>query len=307
MPWANAAVPAAGQGVPRQPAAGGRPGRRAGAAAAPATTRQPVLPPDVNQFYLPLAGRRSRARRGVPAVRARLRRGGLRRGQAQGPGAHRRPVRLLAAAGRGRATRGLGPGGARSATPWTARPPRPAPLGQRARDARHRPQAQGAGEGVRRHLYSTQKLSLFENRALELVSEPGESEEAFRERCRQAAEERRTPGAGDGEGQVRPKFEALDADLPADDSAARRPAGVGWLVRLVRARAPRRRRGRRREGAQADGRLPGQGAEIIEKWKRIGEEATAIQVKPRKADVRVTHFGLAWAPWQAAGSVPLWK
>ena len=36
-------------------------------------------------------------------------------------------------------------------------------------------------------------------------------------------------------------------------------------------------------------------AEIEAKWKRVGGEATAIQVKPRKADVHVTHFGLAWA------------
>ena len=44
-------------------------------------------------------------------------------------------------------------------------------------------------------------------------------------------------------------------------------------------------------------------AEITEKWRRVGEEATAIQVKPRKADVRVTHFGLAWAPhWRTAGA-----
>ena len=44
--------------------------------------------------------------------------------------------------------------------------------------------------------------------------------------------------------------------------------------------------------------------EITEKWKRIGEEATAIQVKPRKADVHITHFGLGWAPyWRTAGGV----
>ena len=44
-------------------------------------------------------------------------------------------------------------------------------------------------------------------------------------------------------------------------------------------------------------------AEIEVKWKRVGEEATAIQVKPRKADVHVTHFGLAWAPfWRTAAA-----
>ena len=36
--------------------------------------------------------------------------------------------------------------------------------------------------------------------------------------------------------------------------------------------------------------------EIREKWKNVGEEATPVQVKPRKVDVRVTIFGLAWVP-----------
>jgi hypothetical protein len=35
---------------------------------------------------------------------------------------------------------------------------------------------------------------------------------------------------------------------------------------------------------------------IIEKWKQVGEDVTPLQVKPRKTDVRVTHFGLGWAP-----------
>jgi hypothetical protein len=50
-------------------------------------------------------------------------------------------------------------------------------------------------------------------------------------------------------------------------------------------------------------------AEIMEKWKRVGEEAGPIQVKPRKVDVRVTHFGIAWVPFvrrkDAAGNVQI--
>ncbi len=55
-------------------------------------------------------------------------------------------------------------------------------------------------------------------------------------------------------------------------------------------------------------------AEIREKWKQIGDEAKPIQVKPRKVDVRVTHFGIAWVPYarskDAAGNVqavPAWR
>jgi len=41
--------------------------------------------------------------------------------------------------------------------------------------------------------------------------------------------------------------------------------------------------------------------EIKEHYRRLGEEATPVQVKLRKGDIRVTHFGLAWAPfWRVA-------
>jgi hypothetical protein len=39
------------------------------------------------------------------------------------------------------------------------------------------------------------------------------------------------------------------------------------------------------------------------KWKQIGEEFAEIQLTPRRADVRVTQFGLAWAPfWTVAAA-----
>jgi hypothetical protein len=43
-------------------------------------------------------------------------------------------------------------------------------------------------------------------------------------------------------------------------------------------------------------------AEIIAKWEQVGEEATPLQIKPRKADIRVTHFGLAWVPCWRVGA-----
>ena len=48
----------------------------------------------------------------------------------------------------------------------------------------------------------------------------------------------------------------------------------------------------RREASQGTTDYISKTGEIAAKWKRIGEEATAIQVKPRKVDVHITHFGL---------------
>jgi hypothetical protein len=54
-------------------------------------------------------------------------------------------------------------------------------------------------------------------------------------------------------------------------------------------------------------------AALFEKWKKVGEDYTELPLTPRRADVQVTHFGLAWAPyWQvpAGGGqvqmVPAW-
>ena len=42
-------------------------------------------------------------------------------------------------------------------------------------------------------------------------------------------------------------------------------------------------------------------AAVAEKWKKFAEESAELQLKARKTDIRITHFGLAWAPfWQSA-------
>ena len=98
-----------------------------------------------------------------------------------------------------------------------------------------------------------------------------------------------------------PKFEALDAALPEEEPKPKK--GGGLLGRLFggssgsnlddKAKGEARRAEKLRK-LTAD--YQGKRAEITEKWKRIGSESTPIQVKAKKADIRVTHFGLAWLP-----------
>jgi hypothetical protein len=141
------------------------------------------------------------------------------------------------------------------------------------------------------HLYTTHKLSLWENRTLGLLSAPGETEAAFRGRCRVAADGEKKQALEMEKVKFRPKFEAVGLSLP--DEAAVKPE---------QADAEDKRVEQKRAKVQAD--YESKRGEIGEKWKRVGEEATAIQVKPRKADVHVTHFGLGWAPyWRTASGV----
>jgi hypothetical protein len=149
------------------------------------------------------------------------------------------------------------------------------------------------------HLAGTMKLSLFENRTLKLVSEPGETLVAFQERCRLAADQEKQQALEMEKLKFGPKFEALDAALPEDEAKPKKSGGL--LSKLFGSssgpdsndKAEARRLEKVRK-LTAD--YQAKRAEIIEKWKRIGTESTPIQVKPKKADIRVTHFGLAWLP-----------
>jgi hypothetical protein len=155
------------------------------------------------------------------------------------------------------------------------------------------------------YLYSTQKLALLENRALGLVSEPGETGDHFRDRCRAAAVQQAEQALALEKVKFTPKFEALDADLPDAAPEQEKSGGswLGWIFTTAPAKpAPGPASSRQEEKVRkltAD--YLAKKAEIAEKWKRIGDEATPIQVKPRKADVHVTHFGLGWVPcWRVS-------
>jgi hypothetical protein len=120
------------------------------------------------------------------------------------------------------------------------------------------------------YLYSTQKLLLWENRDLELMSKPGETLDSFRGRCRQLAQKHRDAQLDLERIKFTPKIEA-----------ARQSSAKGREDRIARLQADYQ--------AKQD--------EIAELYRRIGELAVEVQIKPRKIDIRVTHFGLAWAPF----------
>ena len=123
-------------------------------------------------------------------------------------------------------------------------------------------------------LYSGQKLALFEIRDLELVSAPGEPLEAFRVRCRKAADEAKGRDVELERIKFKPRLEA-----------AQQSTSKGREDRIARLEADFQ--------AKCD--------EIGERYRRLGEKADELQIKPRKTDIRVTHFGLAWAPFWREG------
>jgi hypothetical protein len=271
----------------------------------------PVLPPEVTQFYLPV--RRAAASGARLEYRARVL--GFaevvfvtdkRKGKE-----HRQTHHLLAAAP-----------AAGHPVDWAAAETIGETLAQPESGARwaSAPETLDTGRKLRslekafaEFLVSTLKLSLLQNRVLELVSEPGEGRAAFQTRCRAAAGQAAEGALAVEKAKFGPKFEALNAQLPEDQPPAHGTGqATSWLDRFnpfktaasalpskPRSKAEERQQERLRK-LTADWQA--KKAELAEKWKRIGEEMAEIQVKPRKADVRVTHFGLAWVPFWVAGT-----
>lgn len=267
-PWAATAAAAPVAAV-AQPAATLAPAARP-VAPAVARSTQPVLPPDVTQFYLPVNGNATRPGfeleyqpwvLGFAEVAFLIdRRAGTE---------HRLPVQLLA--------RAPEPG---HPIDWEqAYPIALTPLAKPIAVVRWAsvPESVDTGRKLKalekafaEHLYSTQKLLLYENSDLELVSTPGESLATFRQRCRQAAAEQRAQALEMERIRYTPRREAAESS-----------SGKGRDDRLARLQAEYQ--------AKQD--------EITEHYRRLGEVADELQIKPRKTDVRVTHFGLAWAPF----------
>ena len=77
------------------------------------------------------------------------------------------------------------------------------------------------------------RVAVMENKALELLSEPGEDAEQFRQRCRAAAEKRAAAEAQAVVEKYKPKFEKLKAEQPALPTPPAGEAQSSWLGRLV--------------------------------------------------------------------------
>ena len=104
--------------------------------------------------------------------------------------------------------------------------------------------------------------------------------------------------------KFKPKFDSLDLKLPVERPSKPGASWLGWTLQeqdAVETDDPKQSEKRRKVMTDYKSKV----AEIEVKWKGVAEEATAIQVKPRKADVHVTHFGLAWAPnWRVEQAAP---
>jgi hypothetical protein len=151
------------------------------------------------------------------------------------------------------------------------------------------------------HLYNNARLTLLENAKLGLVSEPGEDLLSFRGRCRSAAAAEAAKEIEAERAKYEPKFAELGVPMP-EGHVRDEGSLLDYLNPLNFFRATSSAATRDKVQKLHTQWLAKQG-EIADRWKKRGEEYTETTLAPRRPDVRVTQFGLAWAPyWQLEGA-----
>jgi len=187
------------------------------------------------------------------------------------------------------------------------------------------------------YLYYNSSMMLLYNPHLKLYSELGENEKAFQRRCRKAAEdavakeedalkakyERELKRL---EEKLRREEQELDADKAEYDARKQEEllSGAESILGLFTGRksssrlssASRRRRMTTKAKADVEEseeaiaafekqieELEAEAAEEVEavtnKWNELIDDVQEVEVRPRRADVRVDLFALAWLPhWQ---------
>jgi hypothetical protein len=161
------------------------------------------------------------------------------------------------------------------------------------------------------YLYGNSRLTLRENRDLGLVSTPDETTVAFQQRCRIAAGEQAKRAFDQKKLEYEPRFHALGVELVDESQPASSGTWIDWMMGRSSGSNPEaaltERQRVKLRALKAD--WVAKRREIDEHWRRIGETSTELHLTPRKTDVQVTHFGLAWRPYwrivSANGSVEM--
>lgn len=153
-------------------------------------------------------------------------------------------------------------------------------------------------------LYGSVKLVVRVNAAVGLASEPGEDAAAFQQRCRKAAEGKLAEEVTALKAKHRAKFEAAKLTFP-DEEEKQGKSLLGSVFGMLTSSSEPAGKQAIKEQQKRDKLLADYDAarnKLVQKWQQASTEASEVILKPRKADVQVTHFGLAWAPfWQTAG------
>jgi hypothetical protein len=145
------------------------------------------------------------------------------------------------------------------------------------------------------HLYANARMTLLQNGTLGLSGEPGEDVVTFRDRCRRAAHQEADKALTALRRKYEPQFQALGVPVPEghvreDESLLDAFNPLHWFRSAPRADTKDRVNKLHSEWLIKQ-------ADVVAQWKKAGDEYTETTLAPRRQDVQVTQFGLAWAPF----------
>jgi hypothetical protein len=164
----------------------------------------------------------------------------------------------------------------------------------------------GLQKGFADFLYGNVKLALLTNDDLKITGDPGEDVVAFQQRCRTAAQQRLVEELASVKAKFRPRFTELNLPFP-DEAAEKQGSSLlnlplkmfSWAIASSPPTDKRALKEQQKRDKLTTDYLA-QRDKLVEKWRKVSGEYADLVLKPRKADVQVTSFGLAWAPfWQA--------
>ncbi len=180
-------------------------------------------------------------------------------------------------------------------------------------------------------LYGQAVVTVFQNQALDLSSEPDEDQDAFLRRCHEAARQAGEQEVAQQKEKFRVKFETIDSRLRdsetrlghsreavsrSQESLAVGDAvwGLSWLFgrkQTLPKPSAREVKGLNRQAARAEAEVDRHQAarlrletdwrlaaeKIVNKWQTKADDLTEVRLAPKKSDIHVTHFGIAWTPF----------
>ncbi len=174
------------------------------------------------------------------------------------------------------------------------------------------------------HLYRYARQTIFENEKLELLSVPGEDLAAFQRHCEEKAPQSAEAQIAGEKPDFQKKFDALRAKIPPAEAPPPPPEpkaksfwDFGFLsffksppppppVAAPKPVDPKVQKAKD-ELQKLEAEWQKRRAEIFAEWKAAAQKYAEVPLKPRKADVDVSHFGLVWVPYwritQADGKI----
>ena len=151
------------------------------------------------------------------------------------------------------------------------------------------------------YLYADARITLYENKKLDMIGRPGEDVLAFQSRCRLEAGKKAEVELAELKNQYRPKFAQLGGRLPEPGTSSRTDDNsmlLDFIKPLSWVFSSKPKSDARSDKLQRlEAEWMAKQTSLLENWRLIGEAYDDILIKPLKKNIQVLELGVAWAPF----------